>query len=89
MSDEFLLGLSPINYVSPDHSPSLIVQGFQGVQDQRVPLSQGKSIYQALLKEGVQSKFVTIPGAGHVLLAKMTILPCKTINWLEEHLAKK
>lgn len=87
MSDEILLSLSPINYVSPDDSPTLIVHGDQ---DQRVPLSQGKSMYQALLKAGVQSKFVTIPGVGHGFSGKDDDFAMQeTISWFETHLKAK
>lgn len=87
MGDEFFLSLSPINYVSPDDSPTLIIHGDQ---DQRVPFSQGKSMYQALLKESVQSKFVTIPGAGHGFTGKDDDFAMQeTISWFEEHLKAK
>jgi fermentation-respiration switch protein FrsA (DUF1100 family) len=84
MSDELLLGLSPINYVSPDDAPTLIVHGDQ---DQEVPISQGKSMYQELLKAGVQSNFVTVPGVGHGFIGKDDDFAMQeTISWFEEHL---
>ncbi len=87
MSDELLIGLSPINYVSPDDAPTLIVHGDQ---DQRVPISQGKSMYQALLKAGVQSKFVTVPGVGHGFIGKDDDFAMQeTISWFEDKLRTK
>ena len=78
---------SPINFVSPDDPPTLIVHGDQ---DQMVPILEGESMYQALLKVGVKSKIVTIPGAGHGFFGKDDDHAMQeTISWFEEHLKVK
>lgn len=47
-------------------------------------------MYKALQKGGVESNFVTIPGAGHGFLGKDDDRAMQeTISWFEEHLAKK
>jgi dienelactone hydrolase len=78
---------SPLYFVSPDDAPTLIVHGDK---DQLVPILQGKSMYQALLKAGVKSKFVTIPGAGHAFFGKDDDRAMQeTISWFEEQLIAK
>jgi dienelactone hydrolase len=56
---------SSIYFVSSDDPPTLIIHGDK---DPFVPISLSESMYQALLKAGVKSKFVKIPGAGHDIL---------------------
>ncbi len=78
---------SPINFVSSDDPPTLIVHGDQ---DQIVPILEGQDMYQALLKAGVKSKFVTIPGVGHGFTGQADDIAMKeTVNWFEEHLKAK
>lgn len=78
---------SPINFVSSDDPPTLIVHGDQ---DQMVPILEGQDMYQTLLKAGVKSKFVTIPGVGHGFTGQADDIAMKeTVNWFEEHLKAK
>ena len=50
IEDDQLKKFSPINYVTQDDPPTLIVHGDQ---DEGVPVNQGKTMYQALQKAGV------------------------------------
>ena len=78
---------SPLNFVSPDDPPTLIVHGDQ---DKMVPIALGKAMYQATLKAGVKSKFVTIQGAGHGFTGKDDDRAMQeAISWFEEHLGAK
>ena len=53
---------SPIEYVSADDPPFLIVHG---TDDRVVPLSQSERLHDALTKAGVPSTLVTLPDTGH------------------------
>jgi predicted esterase len=91
IGDDQLREFSPINFFSSDDPPTLIVHG---EKDQTVPINEGESIYQALLKAGVETKFVKIPGVGHSFegenedRAKDQAL-AETISWFAEHLVGK
>jgi predicted esterase len=52
---------SPITYVSPDDAPALIIHGDR---DTTVPIVQGQSMYDALVKAGVDSRLVTMERSG-------------------------
>jgi dipeptidyl aminopeptidase/acylaminoacyl peptidase len=78
---------SPIYFVTSDDSPTLIIHGDK---DPGVPISQGKSMYEALKKAGVESKFTTIPGVEHGFFEKDADLAlAETISWFEQHLVEK
>lgn len=53
---------SPITYVSKTAAPFLILQGDK---DEIVPLQQSQELNAALLKAGVESTLIVVPGAGH------------------------
>jgi acetyl esterase/lipase len=53
---------SPVTYVTKDDPPFLIVHGDK---DNVVPVGQSKELHEALLKAGVDSTLLVIPGAGH------------------------
>jgi len=53
---------SPINYVSPDDPPALLVHGDA---DATVPFSQSEMLEVALKKAGVPVKLIRIEGGGH------------------------
>jgi acetyl esterase/lipase len=81
-----LRDLSPINFVSPDDPPTLIVHGDK---DLLVPLSEGESMHQALMKAEVESKLVIIPDAGHGFAGEdADQAAAEVLNWFEEHLAQ-
>jgi len=78
---------SPISFVSSDDPSTLIIHGDQ---DKAVPILEGESMYQALLKAGVNTKFVTIPGAGHGFFGKDADRAREeAISWFEERLGAK
>ena len=54
--------VNPIEYVSKDDPPFLIVHGDE---DRTVPLNQSSLLYEALKKAGRDVRFHTILGAGH------------------------
>jgi len=54
--------VNPIEYVSKDDPPFLIVHGDE---DRTVPLNQSSLLYEALKKAGRDVRFHTIHGAGH------------------------
>jgi predicted esterase len=87
MKDEQYREFSPINHVSPDDPPILLIHGDR---DEYVPMSMSESMYQALLKVGVKSKLVKIPGAGHDFYNKdadQSLM--ETVRWFEEQLRVK
>jgi dienelactone hydrolase len=78
---------SPLYFASSDDPPTLIVHGDQ---DTAVPIIEGESMHQVLLKAGVQSKFITIPGAGHGFFDKDADQAlAETVNWFENYLITK
>ncbi len=77
--------ISPVNHVSSDDPPTLIIHGDA---DYLVPIQQAQLIVDKLKKVGVESKLVVKNGAGHGwpnLLKDMTIIA----DWFDEHLKKK
>jgi acetyl esterase/lipase len=54
--------ISPINHVSADDPPTLIIHGDA---DRLVPIQQAEIIVEKLKGAGVEAKLVTKPGAGH------------------------
>ena len=54
--------ISPINHVSPDDAPSLIVHGDA---DKLVPIQQAEIMVEKLKGAGVEAKLVVHPGGGH------------------------
>ncbi len=78
---------SPVNFASSDDPPTLIIHGDK---DTTVPIFLGELMYQALLKTGVKTKFVKIPGAGHGFAGKDADQALmETVSWFEEHLKVK
>lgn len=53
---------SPVSYVTKDDAPFLIMHGDK---DPLVPPAQSKELQEALVKAGVSSTLVILPGAGH------------------------
>ena len=87
LNEEQRRDFSPINFVSSDDPPTLLVHGDR---DNAVPISMSKSMHQALLKAEVKSKFVTIPEAGHGFFGKADDQAMQeTVSWFEEHLKTK
>jgi pimeloyl-ACP methyl ester carboxylesterase len=87
MNEDQYREYSPLYFASSDDPPTLIIHGDQ---DKLVPIIEGESMFQALQKAGVESKFVIIPGAGHGFEGEdADHASTEAISWLEEHLAKK
>jgi acetyl esterase/lipase len=87
LPDNQLIEYSPINFVTADDPPILIIQGDN---DPGIPIDQGESMYQALQGAGVESKFVIIPGAGHGFEGEDAELALtEAVSWFEEHLIEK
>lgn len=77
--------ISPINHVSPDDPPTLIIHGDA---DTLVPIQQAEIIIDKLKSVGVTAQLTVKPGAGHGwpdLLADMALIA----DWFDKHLAKK
>jgi dienelactone hydrolase len=78
---------SPIQYVSRDDPPALIVHGDQ---DKTVPYMQGKSMHDALMKEGVASKLLTVEGAGHGFFGpNANRVNLEMVAWFEKYLQQR
>lgn len=76
--------ISPINHVSSDDPPTLIIHGDA---DKLVPIQQAEIMIAKLKEAGVTAELVTKPGAGHGWLdiGKDAV----TISdWFEKHLKK-
>lgn len=62
MHPQVLLAASPVNYVTADDPPFLIMHGDK---DDAVPLEQSKEFYELLKKRGVRSEFLILKNRGH------------------------
>ena len=80
--------LSPINFVSSDDPPTLLIHGDK---DTMVPMFASESMYQALLKAGVKTKLAKLPGVGHDEVSNKDAdqIFIEAVNWFEEHLKVK
>jgi len=76
--------ISPINHVSPDDPPTLIVHGDA---DKLVPIQQAELIVEKLKGAGVPAKLVVKPGAAHGWPG-MTADLAGFADWFDEHLKK-
>ena len=55
-------GSSPVNHVSPDDPPTMIIHGDA---DKLVPIQQAEILLEKLKAAGVETKLVTKPGLAH------------------------
>lgn len=62
MSEKLKKDVSPITWVSQDDPPMLIVHGDA---DDIVPIEHGRVFHEALLRAGVASELMVVPGRGH------------------------
>jgi acetyl esterase/lipase len=77
--------ISPVNHVSADDPPTLIIHGDADVL---VPIQQAQIMVEKLHRAGVTAELVIKKGAGHGwpdLLADMALIA----DWFDKHLAKK
>jgi acetyl esterase/lipase len=61
-ADEIAKRVSPINYVSENNPPIIMIHGDK---DTLVPYEQSVRLHKALNAAGVPNQLVTMPGAGH------------------------
>lgn len=87
-SNTLYLARSPISYVQNIHTPLLIIGG---EQDERVPISQGYELYNALALQKRNVKMLALKNQGHVPTDPNAIaLSLINIeNWLNQATAKK
>jgi len=74
--------ISPVNHVSEDDPPTLIVHGDA---DMLVPIQQARLMVEALEKQGVEAELFVRPGQGHGWAAigeDLTLFA----DWFDEHL---
>jgi dipeptidyl aminopeptidase/acylaminoacyl peptidase len=77
---------SPINQVSSEDSPFLIMHGDM---DTVVPYHQSENMEAALRKAGVLVKLIRVPGAGHFATSSgwdKIDWAGMTLDWFETHL---
>ena len=77
-----LKDISPINAVSPDDPPTLIIHGDA---DLLVPLQQSQSIIQKLKEANVKNGLIVVPGKGHGW-ETMSVEKVKIADWFDKYL---
>ena len=79
------------------HSPMFNIKGVttptliqHGVQDRRVPISQGYELYNALKRQKVEVKMVTYPRTPHYPREPKLLLDAarRNLQWFEKHLGQ-
>jgi dipeptidyl aminopeptidase/acylaminoacyl peptidase len=68
--------MSPHRFVNSFRTPTLVIHG---ALDYRVPLEQGLSMFTALKRRGVPSRFLTFPDENHWILK-----PANSVRWYQE-----
>jgi acetyl esterase/lipase len=76
--------ISPINHVSPDDPPALIIHGDA---DRLVPIQQAEVIVERLKAAGIDTKLVVKPGAAHGW-PDIARDYDKIVDWFDSHLKK-
>lgn len=76
---------SPIHYVQNVQTPTLIQHG---MEDFRVPVSQGLMLYYALKSRGAPVEMVMYPRSGHSVVEPRLIsdVQFRNLAWFEEHI---
>jgi acetyl esterase/lipase len=77
--------ISPINHVTADDAPTLILHGDA---DKLVPIQQSEAIIAKFKEVGVPAKLVVKPGAGHGWPDLANDMPLLA-DWFDQYLAKK
>lgn len=77
--------ISPINHVTADDPPTLIIHGDK---DLLVPMQQAEIIVAKLKDEGVPAELVVKPGAAHGWPNIGQDLPT-IVDWFDKHLSRK
>lgn len=78
---------SPIFHVKGTRTPTLIQHG---EKDERVPLSQGQELYNALKRQGCETEMVVYPRTPHAVEEPKFMLDCmeRNLAWFERHLGR-
>ena len=86
-NEKLLKNASPINYLSPNSPPIMLVHG---TVDNFVPFSQAEIFYEKAKELGLKTRFVKIDGGGHVLefsyLPRMPELKKEITKFIQENL---
>jgi acetyl esterase/lipase len=81
---------SPVNYVTPDDPPFLLMHGDK---DEQVAFSQSIEMEARLKAAGVPVKLLIVPGAGHGPTFSGAVNPPdymgEMVRWFDTHLMKK
>ncbi|HEX4684262.1 MAG TPA: S9 family peptidase [Gemmatimonadaceae bacterium] len=82
------LDQSPMAVAPNIRVPTLIMHD---LRDDRVPVSQGYELYHALRDNGVETKFVVYPIAGHNAAdpVRQRDVTRRWIDWVEQHFAER
>ena len=75
---------SPMFHIKGANTPTLIQHG---EKDERVPLSQGQELYNALKRQGTITKMVVYPRTPHGIEEPRLLLDCmeRNMEWFERH----
>jgi dipeptidyl aminopeptidase/acylaminoacyl peptidase len=76
---------SPILHVKGVRTPTLVQHG---ERDERVPLSQGKEFYNALRRQGCETKMVIYPRTPHSIDEPRLLVDCmeRNLEWFDRYL---
>jgi len=75
---------SPISFASADDPPILILHGDQ---DEGVPIEEGRTMHEALLAAGAESRFVVVEGGGHPFMGtEVDQAAAEMVDWFARHL---
>jgi len=77
---------SPIAHITPGAAPTLLIHGDA---DEVVPVGQSQAMEQALLKAGVETSLVLVPGANHggeVMEQHVGTLLPQVVAWFDRYL---
>jgi dipeptidyl aminopeptidase/acylaminoacyl peptidase len=76
---------SPISHVKGVKTPTLIQHGDE---DERVPITQGYELYNALKRQGCPVKMVVYPRAHHAIQEPKLLLDAmkRNLDWFDEHI---
>jgi dipeptidyl aminopeptidase/acylaminoacyl peptidase len=77
--------ISPVNHVTPDDPPTLILHGDA---DKLVPIQQAEIFVKKMKEAGVEAKLIVKPGAAHGWRDQDKDLP-QIADWFDAHLKSK
>jgi dienelactone hydrolase len=84
LSDEEYQAFSPFRHVSSGVPPTLIVHG---EADELVDVREGRTMYEALREQGVETRLVTIPGARHGFVDQAAqVALSDALQWFKRYL---